>query len=271
MTQKMTSQSGSSSADSKAGMPHLDEAAGHLKEGILDGARTLGAEVQHLAGDVAGDAKKSVESKAAAGKDFAAEQLGTVADALRKTSKELRAAESGATDYVDMAARSVEKVSSYLQTRTLGQLIGDVEGYARREPAMFLGGAFLAGVLGGRFLKSAKPAAPPVQASRGASGQQPGMRALPQHTQHTQHTQSTRNTSTQWNQKAGSESSEAGSKQGQSSSSGSQSQSSAGRNPATNASSSTASTSAGGARSFGSPSTDGTDGKERANKGTGVS
>ena len=268
MTQKMTSQSGSSSAE-KTGMPHLDEAAGHLKDGLLDGARTLGAEVQHMAGDVAGDAKKSVESKAAAGKDFAAEQLGTVADALRKTSKELRAAESGATDYVDMAARSVEKVSSYLQTRTLGQLIGDVEGYARREPAMFLGGAFLAGVLGGRFLKSAKPAAPPVQASRGASGQQPGMRALPQHTQSTQSTQST---STQWSPKPRNESSETGAKQGQSSSSGAESQSSTGRTPATNTSSSTTSpsTPGGGARSFTSPSPDGKDGS-RPNKGTGVS
>jgi hypothetical protein len=181
MTQKMGTESGSSiSSDKKQGMPPpQDAAAGNLKEGLLDGARTIGAEVQHLAGDVAGGAKKSAESKVVAGKDFAAEQLGTVADALRKTSKELRASDSGATDYVDMAASSVEKISNYLQTRTLSQLIGDVEGYARREPAMFLGGAFLAGVLGGRFLKSAKPVAP-APATRAASASSP-RRALPQH------------------------------------------------------------------------------------------
>jgi hypothetical protein len=134
-----------------------DPAVTHLKEGLVDGTRDVTGELKHVAGEVAGEAKKAAESKLDAGKEFAAAQLGSVAAALRQTSYQLRLQESGMSEYVDKAASSVDNVSDYLETRTLSQLIGDVESYARREPAVFLGGAFVAGVLGGRFLKSATP------------------------------------------------------------------------------------------------------------------
>jgi len=145
-----------------------DAASNALKDGIVRGARDLSAEVTHVAGDVAKEAKKAAESKLDAGKDFAAEHLGAVAGALRETGRQLRQGDSGLTDYVEKAARSVDGVSTYLQTRTLSQLISDAEGYARREPAVFLGGAFFVGLLGGRFLKSATPA--PVRANGNGNG-----------------------------------------------------------------------------------------------------
>jgi hypothetical protein len=194
MNQKTGSQSGFSDAfDSKkrSSAPTQESSneeiskegtSSPMKEALLGGARDIGTEVQQMATDVAGEAKKAAESKLDAGRDFAAEHLGSVANALRKTSKELRASESGVTDYVDMAARGVERVSGYLQTRTLSQLIGDVEQYARREPAIFLGGAFFAGLLGGRFLKSATPSpsrdAGISQGARSTTPKRP--RALPQ-------------------------------------------------------------------------------------------
>jgi hypothetical protein len=156
---------GSNEATSGSGLPPSQEASTALKAGIVSGARDITSEVKHVASDVASDAKKAAESKLGAGKDFAAEHLGAVAYALRHTSQQLRSEESGITEYVEKAASSVDSVSHYLQTRTLSQLIGDVEGYARREPAVFLGGAFFAGLLGGRFLKSATPSRP---APRGA-------------------------------------------------------------------------------------------------------
>jgi hypothetical protein len=157
MTQKAMPPMGATNPDASPGAMPAPEATTALKEGIVSGARDIGAEVKHIASDVAVDAKRAAESKLGAGKDFAAEHLGAVAYALRHTSQQLRSEDSGITDYVEKAASSVDNVSHYLQTRTLSQLIGDVEGFARREPAVFLGGAFFAGLIGGRFLKSATP------------------------------------------------------------------------------------------------------------------
>jgi hypothetical protein len=167
MTQKAVPQMGSNDG---SGLPP-QEASAALKEGLVSGAHDISAEVKHIAGDVAGEAKKAAESKIGAGKDFAAEQLGAVAYALRHAGEQLRSEESGITEYVEKAASSVDSVSHYLQTRTLSQLIGDVEGYARREPAVFLGGAFFAGLLGGRFLKSATPSRTSTNGGRPGQGQ----------------------------------------------------------------------------------------------------
>ncbi len=182
MSQDATSQSGSfsgseakgSSPDAKGGQPGKG-----AKDEIIDGARHLGSEVKDMAADVAGGAKKAAETKLGAGKDFAAEHLGSVAHALRKTGDELAESDSGITEYVHRAASSVEKVSTYLQKKTLSELLGDMEGYARREPAVFLGGAFVVGLLGGRFLKSAAPA--PSARATGQSDGRPSRAALPQY------------------------------------------------------------------------------------------
>jgi hypothetical protein len=160
MSQKQSVEVGSSHPQTATAAPPIvprDPAVTHLKEGLVEGTRDVTGELKHVAGEVAGEVKKAAESKLGAGKEFAAAQLGSVAAALRQTSYQLRLQESGMSEYVDKAASSVDNVSDYLETRTLSQLIGDVESYARREPAVFLGGAFVAGVLGGRFLKSATP------------------------------------------------------------------------------------------------------------------
>jgi hypothetical protein len=147
-----------------------DQAALALKSNVIDGARELTDEMKHLAGDVASEAKKTAESGISAGKKRAADGLVGVANAIRKTGEHLRAEDQGAfTEYFDRAARQVDVASEYLQRRTLGQVIGDVEQFARREPALFLGGAFVAGLVGGRFLKSSRPA-PSSQAHSGGHG-----------------------------------------------------------------------------------------------------
>lgn len=145
-----------------------DQAALALKSKVIDGAHELTDELTHLASDVAGQAKKTAESSLSGGQKRAAESLGTVANAIRKTGEQLRAEDQGAlTEYLDQAAQKVDAASEYLQRRSLGQVVGDLEQFARREPALFLGGAFVAGLVGGRFLKASRP----TPSSRGGVGQ----------------------------------------------------------------------------------------------------
>lgn len=138
----------------------MDDAAMSLATSLRDGAQHLGSDAKHLASGIADEARKSAGAQIARGQNVAADQLNSVATALRKTGTEMRNGDQGVlTEVVVGAADKVEWASDYLQSRTLGQVIGDVEGFARREPALFLGGAFLLGLVGGRFLKSTRPTA----------------------------------------------------------------------------------------------------------------
>jgi hypothetical protein len=112
---------------------------------------------------VATTARQTAESQMASGKDRAAEGLGSVAQALRQTGEQMRPQDHlGVSPYLSAVAEQIDRASGYLQDRSLGQLVGDVESFARREPAIFLGGAFLAGLLAGRFLKSSGDTARPA-------------------------------------------------------------------------------------------------------------
>jgi hypothetical protein len=50
-------------------------------------------------------------------------------------------------------------VARYLREKDLQGLTRDTETFARRHPELFLGGAFLAGMLAARFVKSSRPRA----------------------------------------------------------------------------------------------------------------
>ena len=122
-------------------------------------SRAVTSDARQLASDVAEQVTKSAERQLAGGQERAAEAIGHLAEALRETGGQLRAREVPAVDeYLNRAATQVESVARYLQRKKLGQVIGDLESFARREPVLFVGGALVVGLLGGRFLKSTAPA-----------------------------------------------------------------------------------------------------------------
>jgi len=115
-------------------------------------------QAQHAAGQVVDQARQQLSSRLVDQKDRAAEGLTSVAHALRQTSQQLREQDQQAvTGYIESAASQVERISNYLRHNDLGGLIDDVEHFARRQPALFLGGTFVLGLLGARFLKSSRP------------------------------------------------------------------------------------------------------------------
>lgn len=79
-------------------------------------------------------------------------QLGDVANALRKTSQELDG--NGVAPLVNKAADQIDRVSQLVRNADVDKIRRDVESFARREPLLFLGGAFALGMIGARFLKS---------------------------------------------------------------------------------------------------------------------
>ncbi len=59
-----------------------------------------------------------------------------------------------ASKYAETAARKLEDSARYFEDADLRTIASDVESFARQNPALFLGGAFAAGLLAARFLKS---------------------------------------------------------------------------------------------------------------------
>jgi ElaB/YqjD/DUF883 family membrane-anchored ribosome-binding protein len=126
---------------------------------------------QELSSQMQQKATQRVESGLAKGKSQAAETLNTVAQSLVVSGQQLRERnQEGVSRFVDQTADRVQRVSNYLQNTDVSEIVDRTEDFARRRPALFLGGAFALGLLGARFLKSSRR----QQEQRAASAGYPG-------------------------------------------------------------------------------------------------
>ena len=88
-------------------------------------------------------------------KNRATDRLGSVAHAVRQTTQPLRDNQQDVlAQYVEKAADQIERLSTQLRDKDVSELATEAQRFARRQPAVFLGAAFAAGVLAARFLKS---------------------------------------------------------------------------------------------------------------------
>lgn len=112
----------------------------------------------------AGQAYEAVSEKAVntldEKKSTLAGGLSTVADTIRQAGDSLAgsASENALADtaakYASTAANKLETATQYFEQNDIKSVMRDFEGFARRNPAIFLGAAFAAGVLLARFLKA---------------------------------------------------------------------------------------------------------------------
>src|SRR5205814_450028 len=62
-----------------------------------------------------------------------------------------------AAQYTNSLAQQIENLSGYFERKDVREMVRDVESFARRYPAYFIGGAVALGFLAARFLKSSGP------------------------------------------------------------------------------------------------------------------
>ena len=86
-------------------------------------------------------------------REAACARMEGMAQALRHASSEIGGPD-GMSDAVRRVADRLEGFSRSLADRDLSGVLHEAERYARREPALFLGGALAAGFLLARFLKA---------------------------------------------------------------------------------------------------------------------
>lgn len=106
-------------------------------------------QVKEKAGSVLGEQKSNLASG-----------ISSVADSIRQVggniggSGENNQVAALAGKYGETLAGQVEKFSSYIDDKEITELLRDVEQFAKRNPLLFVGGAFTLGILAARFLKS---------------------------------------------------------------------------------------------------------------------
>lgn len=134
---------------------------GTENSGVADQARKLVASAQDKTAE-------QMKSGFNSGKSRAADTLHDVARALRTSSDELNAnAPGGTARYVEQVADSVQRFADFVETAEPGEIIHRTEDFARRQPAVILGGAFALGLIAARFLKSSRRGDQPDYQSRG--------------------------------------------------------------------------------------------------------
>jgi hypothetical protein len=85
----------------------------------------------------------------------AADAVDHIAQNIRKVSQDLEMQQPAIASVVDTAADQAERLAGYLRRTDARQMLDSVQGYARRRPLLFVGGAFLAGLAASRLMKSA--------------------------------------------------------------------------------------------------------------------
>ncbi len=101
--------------------------------------------------------RQGATSQLSTQKNKATEGIGTVAQAVRQASQQLRTQQHETiANYIDQAANQLERFSTRLRDKDVGELVRDAQQFARRRPAVFVGSALALGLLGARFLKSSR-------------------------------------------------------------------------------------------------------------------
>jgi hypothetical protein len=123
-----------------------------------DAAREAVHEAKEQASLAASKLREKGESVAGRQKERMADEVGRIGAAIRKAADSLRQdGDERLGEYTQFCADRFEQGASYLKDRGVRDILGDVEGFARRHPEVVFGGLFLGGLLFGRFLKASRP------------------------------------------------------------------------------------------------------------------
>jgi hypothetical protein len=116
--------------------------------------RHAGQTVREQAAEVASTAKDELARQATGGKDYVANRISSIADRVHASAGDLRRDEAWLADLLDESGRQLGSLAETLKRRDLGSLIGALERFARREPALFAGASVAVGFAAARLAKS---------------------------------------------------------------------------------------------------------------------
>jgi len=165
---------GPARADSNAGLTEqvrqvandLKQTASTVADSVTNAAKQEADEIGNAAKDILDDTTEKMKSAVSEQKKAGAEYLDKVAHAIHRAAGEFDADVPQAARYIRRAGSELSTVAKAVGQRDVRELITEVEDVARRQPALFFGGAVILGFAALRFLKSSPPSSRQVTADR---------------------------------------------------------------------------------------------------------
>lgn len=158
--------------------PSLGEQARTAAKDARSSAQEFADAAREKAYEFADSARRQAHDYGEQSKNYAASETNKVAEALRRASQDLSEG-SPQERFVGRLAEGLAEGADHLRGKDVSELGQELTSFARRNPAMFLGGAALLGFAASRFLKSSaeghEPEAPryPAPAPASAGGPAP--------------------------------------------------------------------------------------------------
>lgn len=144
------------------------EMAKETASNLLDQAKSTAGDAYDAVSEKAGSVIEEQKLELMMGLSGVADTVRRVSGALSESDPQLGATKYAA-QYTETAAQKLEGVAQYFEETEVRAMVRDAESYARRNPAIFLGGAFIVGVLAARFFKSSPAALATEKDTNGGS------------------------------------------------------------------------------------------------------
>jgi hypothetical protein len=87
--------------------------------------------------------------------------IDSVGRVVRKVAEDIESDLPGIAPYVADAASGIESASTKIRDRSIGEIVEMVADFGRKQPATFMAGAVVFGLLLSRFVKSGTTSGPP--------------------------------------------------------------------------------------------------------------
>jgi uncharacterized protein YjbJ (UPF0337 family) len=147
--------------------------ADKARQGASQVAGTAAEQAQAVVGEARQQAGTVIDDLRNRAKDEADEQTRRAAGTLRQWAGDFSGlaaharGDSPARTLVAQVADRGNRAADYLESQGVDGLVSELEGFARRRPGAFLGGAVLAGMAVGRMARVAKTASGPDGSGQG--------------------------------------------------------------------------------------------------------
>lgn len=113
-----------------------------------------GGQLQQAATGLMDQAARTADAQASTRMTMAGDTLDAIARAIDEASERLRSQQPDLANLTTTAAERVQDAATYLRDHTASEALQGVQQYARRQPAVVVGGGLLLGLVLGRFLRT---------------------------------------------------------------------------------------------------------------------
>jgi hypothetical protein len=140
----------STTLDSPSADRDIGTASGESAHPLVETGRDAGQRASHLVERGADIGFQQADR----GLDQAAAGVESVAASIRRVSADMETEQPQIAEFASTAADQAGALAGYLRENDVREIVGNVESFARRQPLLFIGGAFLLGMAASRFIKA---------------------------------------------------------------------------------------------------------------------